>query len=113
MVISGLEISEKIKRALVKICQYSQRHCLKPFPVIISVVFDPASFYGHHEFDLIPGTFGGFTKEFYDVYHKLIPKAPGFDARHKLYLLFNYLNHWYVCFRHSFPDVYDDCITQL
>lgn len=59
-------------------------------------MFDPASFYGHHELDLIPGTFGGFTQEFYDAYHKLIPKAPGFDSRRKLYMLFNFINHWYV-----------------
>ena len=60
-----------------------------------SVTFDPASFYGHHEFDLaIAGMFGGFTNKFYDAYHKLIPKSPGFGTRHKLYLLFHYLNHW-------------------
>ena len=61
------------------------------------MIFDPASFYGHHEFDLaIAGMFGGFTKQFYDAYHELIPKAPGFDVRHKLYTLFHYINHWYV-----------------
>lgn len=59
------------------------------------VVFDPASFYGHHEFDLaIAGMFGGFNQAFYQAYHKLIPKAPGFDKRHELYKLFHYLNHW-------------------
>lgn len=64
---------------------------------LVSVAFDPASFYGHHEFDLaIADMFGGFTKEFYDAYHSLIPKEPGFETRHKLYLLFHYLNHWYV-----------------
>lgn len=60
-----------------------------------SVIFDPASFYGHHEFDLaIAGMFGGFTSKFYDAYHHLIPKAPGFPTRHKLYVLFHYINHW-------------------
>ncbi|XP_064392906.1 ketosamine-3-kinase-like [Halichondria panicea] len=59
------------------------------------VVFDPASFYGHHEFDLaITRMFGGFDGKFYDAYHKLIPKSPGFATRHKLYILFHYLNHW-------------------
>ena len=63
--------------------------------IIYVVIFDPASFYGHHEFDLaIAGMFGGFNKQFYDAYHKLIPKAPGFPVRHKLYTLFHYLNHW-------------------
>lgn len=59
------------------------------------VIYDPATFYGHHEFDLaIAGMFGGFSRSFYDAYHKLIPKAPGFEARHRLYQLFHYLNHW-------------------
>ncbi|XP_073257704.1 ketosamine-3-kinase-like [Porites lutea] len=59
------------------------------------VVFDPASFYGHHEFDLaIAGMFGGFSEAFYDAYHKEIPKEKGFNKRHQLYQLFHHLNHW-------------------
>ncbi|XP_072163770.1 ketosamine-3-kinase-like isoform X1 [Diadema setosum] len=59
------------------------------------VIFDAASFYGHHEFDLsIAGMFGGFSKAFYSSYHRIIPKAPGFDQRHELYKLFHYINHW-------------------
>ena len=62
-----------------------------------AVVFDPASFYGHHEFDLaITRMFGGFDGKFYNAYHKLIPKSPGFATRQKLYILFHYLNHWYA-----------------
>lgn len=61
------------------------------------MIFDPASFYGHHEFELgIAGIFGGFSSEFYNSYHQLIPKADGFDGRHSLYQLFHYLNHWLV-----------------
>ena len=61
----------------------------------LAVVFDAASFYGHHEYDLgIAGMFGGFSREFYVAYHKLIPKQPGFEERHQLYRLFHYLNHW-------------------
>ncbi|XP_060797960.1 ketosamine-3-kinase isoform X2 [Neoarius graeffei] len=59
------------------------------------VIFDPASFYGHAEFELgIAGMFGGFGKHFYSAYHEKIPKAPGFEKRHQLYQLFHYLNHW-------------------
>ncbi|MCI4391797.1 hypothetical protein PGIGA_G00138520 [Pangasianodon gigas] len=59
------------------------------------IIFDPASFYGHAEFELgIAGMFGGFGKHFYNAYHEKIPKAPGFDKRHQLYQLFHYLNHW-------------------
>jgi len=59
------------------------------------VVFDAASFFGHHEFDLgITFMFGGFSQEFYTAYHALIPRAPGFRNRQKLYKLFHQLNHW-------------------
>ncbi|TTQ55691.1 Ketosamine-3-kinase [Bagarius yarrelli] len=59
------------------------------------LIFDPASFYGHAEFELgIAGMFGGFGKNFYRAYHEKIPKEPGFDRRHQLYQLFHYLNHW-------------------
>ena len=58
-------------------------------------IFDPASFYGHHEYDLgIAGMFGGFSSNFYSSYHKLIPKEDGFEQRHLLYKLFHNLNHW-------------------
>jgi fructosamine-3-kinase len=60
------------------------------------VVFDAASFYGHHEYDLgIAGMFGGFGSAFYSAYHKVVPKEAGFEKRHQLYQLFHNLNHWY------------------
>ncbi|XP_004404503.1 PREDICTED: ketosamine-3-kinase isoform X2 [Odobenus rosmarus divergens] len=59
------------------------------------IIFDPASFYGHSEYELaIAGMFGGFSRSFYSAYHSTIPKAPGFEARLQLYQLFHYLNHW-------------------
>ncbi|XP_025783412.1 ketosamine-3-kinase isoform X2 [Puma concolor] len=59
------------------------------------IVYDPASFYGHSEFELaIALMFGGFPRSFFTAYHRKIPKAPGFDRRLLLYQLFNYLNHW-------------------
>lgn len=59
------------------------------------VIFDPASFYGHSEYELgIAGMFGGFNNSFYSAYHEKIPKAPGFSKRNQLYQLFHYLNHW-------------------
>lgn len=60
------------------------------------VIFDPATFYGHHEYDIASTTlFGGYSKDFYDAYFKKIPKANGFENRMLLYHLFHYLNHWY------------------
>lgn len=59
------------------------------------VIFDPASFYGHSEFDLaISKMFGGFDSDFFNAYHKVIPQSPGFRKRTDLYKLFHYINHW-------------------
>lgn len=59
------------------------------------LIYDPASFYGHSEFELaIASMFGGFPRSFFTAYHRKIPKAPGFEKRLLLYQLFNYLNHW-------------------
>ncbi|CAL8303667.1 unnamed protein product [Merluccius merluccius] len=59
------------------------------------VIFDPASFYGHSEYELgIMAMFGGFSRSFYSAYHENIPKAPGFAQRNQLYQLFHNLNHW-------------------
>ncbi|NWU27202.1 KT3K kinase, partial [Dyaphorophyia castanea] len=59
------------------------------------IIFDPASFYGHSEYDLaIAGMFGGFGGPFYSAYHNKIPRATGFEKRLKLYQLFHYMNHW-------------------
>lgn len=35
----------------------------------------------------------GFTGDFWRAYHEVLPKAPGFDRRKDLYLLYHYLNH--------------------
>ena len=63
-----------------------------------AVVFDPAAFYGHFEYDLaISGMFGGFNKTFYSSYFSTTPeikKEKGFESRQDLYQLFHYLNHW-------------------
>jgi len=39
----------------------------------------------------------GFSRSFWDAYHKVIPRAPGFRKRHQIYTLYHYLNH-YVLF---------------
>ncbi|BAL83132.1 hypothetical protein SELR_14240 [Selenomonas ruminantium subsp. lactilytica TAM6421] len=37
--------------------------------------------------------FGGFSPEFYDAYHEIIPKEPGYTVRRDLYNLYHLLNH--------------------
>ena len=58
-------------------------------------IFDPASSYGHSEFELsISNMYSGFPSQFFAAYHKVIPKRPGFEKRQVLYKLYHYLNHW-------------------
>lgn len=60
------------------------------------VIFDPATFYGHHEYDIASiSLFGGTSMDFFEAYFKKIPKSNGFEKRKLLYHLFHYLNHWY------------------
>ncbi|NXR73134.1 KT3K kinase, partial [Pycnonotus jocosus] len=59
------------------------------------IIFDPASFYGHSEYDLeIARMFGGFSSFFYSTYHSKIPRAAGFEKHLQLYQLFHYMNQW-------------------
>lgn len=61
------------------------------------VIFDPASYYGHHEADLcMAEMFGGFPPAFFEAYHEEIPQADGFDTRQKLYRLYHALNHYNI-----------------
>ncbi|KAA8491999.1 Protein-ribulosamine 3-kinase, chloroplastic [Porphyridium purpureum] len=57
-------------------------------------IFDPATYYGHHEAEFGMSWCAGFGPEFWDAYHSLIPRAPGFKERHKIYTLYHYLNHY-------------------
>lgn len=58
-------------------------------------IFDPAPYYGHHEADLgIARMFGGFGPGFWEAYHEVIPRAPGYERRALLYELHHHLNHY-------------------
>ncbi|GBG29073.1 Ketosamine-3-kinase [Hondaea fermentalgiana] len=57
-------------------------------------IFDPAAYYGHAEADLgIAYMFGGFSQAFFEAYHAVLPREPGFEQRAKLYELHHHLNH--------------------
>ncbi|KAG8545043.1 hypothetical protein GDO81_021464 [Engystomops pustulosus] len=59
------------------------------------ILFDPGSFYGHSEYELSIGDmFGDRCGDFYEAYHRKIPKSPGFELRQPLYQLFHSLNNW-------------------
>lgn len=57
-------------------------------------IFDPATYYGHHEAEFGMSWCAGFGGTFWRAYHDVIPKAPGWDDRHDLYTLYHYLNHY-------------------
>eukprot|EP00181_Compsopogon_caeruleus_P000765 CAMPEP_0184686644 /NCGR_PEP_ID=MMETSP0312-20130426/23398_1 /TAXON_ID=31354 /ORGANISM="Compsopogon coeruleus, Strain SAG 36.94" /LENGTH=331 /DNA_ID=CAMNT_0027141965 /DNA_START=12 /DNA_END=1007 /DNA_ORIENTATION=+ len=58
------------------------------------VIFDPASYYGHHEAEFGMSWCAGFGSDFHQAYHDIIPRAPGFEDRHRIYQLYHYLNHY-------------------
>lgn len=57
-------------------------------------LFDPACYYGHHEAEFGMSWCAGLGPNFWDAYHEVIPRQPGFAARQKLYQLYHYLNHY-------------------
>ena len=57
------------------------------------VIYDPATYWGHHEAELGMTYFlGGFSPQFYESYHELIPKASGFEKRVDIYALYHAMN---------------------
>jgi len=58
------------------------------------VIFDPAVFFGHHEYEFsIAKLFGGFDSTFYEAYHEVIPEDAGTAERIEIYQLYHLLNH--------------------
>ena len=58
------------------------------------VIFDPASWWADNEVDIaMTKLFGGFSKEFYEEYHKIFPEKKGFEKRIIIYNLYHILNH--------------------
>lgn len=57
-------------------------------------IFDPAVYYGHHEAEFGMSWCAGFSGSFWKAYHDVIPRAPGFEERKKIYMLYHYLNHY-------------------
>jgi len=60
-------------------------------------IIDPACSYSDREFDLaITKMFGGFSNTFWSAYHEAYPLQPGWKERNNLYMLYHYLNHYYL-----------------
>lgn len=56
-------------------------------------IFDPATYYGHHEAEWGMSWCASFPPAFWEGYRELIPEEPGFRRREPLYELYHILNH--------------------
>lgn len=60
-------------------------------------LIDPASYYADREFDLaMMGMFGGFSERVWEAYQEEYPLENAWKERHNLYMLYHYLNHYYL-----------------
>lgn len=60
----------------------------------LPMLIDPAVYVGCHEADLaMTELFGGFSPDFYDAYHEMIPRETGYADRRDIYNLYHLLNH--------------------
>ncbi|KAL4458241.1 hypothetical protein ABPG75_013106 [Micractinium tetrahymenae] len=57
-------------------------------------IFDPATYFGHHEAEWGMSWCAGFGGAFWAAYHELVPREQGFEARADLYELYHKLNHF-------------------
>ena len=57
-------------------------------------IYDPATYYGHHEAEWGMSWCASFPPAFWQGYRELIPKDPGFAERAVLYELYHKLNHY-------------------
>lgn len=57
-------------------------------------IFDPATYYGHHEAEFGMSWCAGFNRDFWQGYREVIPEAPLFAKRRKLYEAYHIINHY-------------------
>lgn len=57
-------------------------------------IFDPATYYGHHEAEWGMSWCANFPPDFWKGYRELIPEDEGFHRRAALYELYHQLNHY-------------------
>lgn len=76
------------------------------------IIYDPACYYGHHEAEFGMAWCAGFSPAFWEAYHELIPKAPGFKERHDLYTAYHALNHFNL-FGGGYKAMALSCLNRL
>mgnify|MGYP000582617875 CR=1 FL=1 len=76
-------------------------------------IYDPALYYGDRETDIaMSELFGGFSADFYRVYHEVYPLNSGYSTRKILYNLYHILNHLNL-FGSSYLHQAEDMIERL
>ena len=60
-------------------------------------LIDPACYYADREFDLaLMAMFGGYSNRVWAAYQEAYPLEEGWQDRRDLYMLYHYLNHYYL-----------------
>ncbi len=60
-------------------------------------LIDPASYYADRECDLaLMAMFGGYSQQVWSAYQEAYPLPHGWKERRDLYMLYHYLNHYYL-----------------
>ncbi|MDN5204496.1 fructosamine kinase family protein [Fulvivirgaceae bacterium BMA10] len=60
-------------------------------------IIDPASAFTDREFEFsIMNMFGGFSQKVWDTYDEIYPLTPEWKERSDIYMLYHYLNHYYL-----------------
>ena len=72
------------------------------------IIFDPASWWADSEVDIaMTRLFGGFRREFYEEYYKVMPIKKGFETRLIIYNFYHILNHANMFGGHYYVQVQD------
>ena len=70
------------------------------------VLFDPAAFYGHSEYEFaMTKLFGGFASGFYEAYHEVLPADDATPTRIEIYQIYHLLNHVNLFGRSYWPAI--------
>jgi len=59
-----------------------------------AAIFDPATYYGHHEAEWGMSWCAGFNRDFWAGYREVLPEAPLFRRRQPLYEAYHIINHY-------------------
>ena len=60
-------------------------------------MIDPACYYADREFDLaLMAMFGGYSARVWEAYREAFPLEADWRERQDLYMLYHYLNHYYL-----------------